>query len=173
MTARRLRNASFLVIVTSLATPACYTLLKHPTIDRTEYEETLDSRCTSCHSEDELLGYVHAPRHPVYPTEYGDWYEYPWWWEHYWFYVPSGPGGGPSALRGVRPGSDKDPNNPVVGGAVTPPPGPKAIGGDVRVKDPDPDDKGKGENDDSQDSEKNKDKDRPVRPKSNKGKEDG
>jgi hypothetical protein len=171
MTARRFRIGLFFVIVTSLATPACYTLLKHPTIDRTGYEETLDSRCTSCHSEDEILSYVHAPRHPVYPPEDGDWYEYPWWWEHYWFFVPSGPGGGASALRGVRPGSEKDPNHPVVGGTVAPPPGPKAIGGDVRVKDPD--DKGKGENDDKPDSEKNKDKDRPVRPKSNKGKEDG
>jgi len=182
-TARRFQRFWILLFATTLATPACYTLLKHPKVDMTVYEETPDSRCTSCHSEDDVLSYFHPPVHPQYgyPEDEFVWNEPPWWWENYWYFVPSGPAN-PSALRGFQP-NGKDNGNPLVGGGpVNPPPGPKVIGGDVRVRDPDDkkgekhdeeihDDKGTGGG--KKDADGSKDKDRPVRPKSNKEKEDG
>jgi len=178
-TARRFRRVWILLIATTLATPACYTLMKHPNVDLTAYEETPGNQCASCHSEDELFRIVYPRIRPLPPPR--DPYEPyipPWWWEHYWEVPPPGP----SALRGFRP-EGKELYGPIFGpGPVNPPPGPKAIGGDVRVKDPDDkkgekheeeirDDRGTGGG--SKGANDNKDDSRPVRPKSNKGKEDG
>jgi hypothetical protein len=176
MTARRFQCLWILLFATTLATPACYTLLKHPRVDMTVYEETPDSRCASCHSEDELFAILLPPTHPLPPPD--DPILPPWWWEP-WEEDPPGP----SALRGFRPGGN-EPNGPIIlgPGPINPPPGPKVIGGDVRVRDPDDkkgekhdeeirDDRGKGGGGNG--SNDSKDKDRPVRPTGKKGKEDG
>jgi hypothetical protein len=181
-TARRFQSVWILLLATTLATPACYTLLKHPSVDMTVYEDTPDSRCTSCHAEGDVIGYFRPPMHPAYPVDDVVWNEPPWWWDDYWYFDPFGPSN-PTALRGFRPGTGEEYDNPIIGGGpVIPPPGPKVIGGDVRVRDPD--DKkgekhdeeirdGKGGGGGGKESNENKNKDRPVRPKGNKGKEDG
>jgi hypothetical protein len=177
-TAIRFRAALIFAVTTALATPACYTLLKHPMVDTNGIDQGIDNRCTSCHAEDELLGYVHPIRHPPSPPE--PWYEIPWWWDNYWFYAPSGAGHTPTALRGFRPDAGTDVGKPGIGGTVTPPPGPKPIGNDVRVKDPGDKGKegkgyeGKGDQDNGNSGDGNKkENDRPVRPKGKGGKGDG
>ena len=173
-TARRFQRLWILLIATTLATPACYTLLKHPRVDVTAYEETPGNRCASCHTEDELFAILYPPNHPGVPE--GEPYVPPWWWEDYWGVEPSGP----SALRGFRP-EGKDLYGPIFGPGPVNPPGPRVIGGDVRVKDPG-DNKGENHDEELRDNrgtgggkgtDDNKNNDRPARPKSNKGKEDG
>jgi hypothetical protein len=173
MTARRFQRLWILLFATTLATPACYTLLKHPNIDMSVYEEAPDNGCTSCHTEDDVFAYFHPSGHPVYPLSRIEWMEPPWWWEDYWYIAPSGAGAAPTALRGFTPDGKKDQGNPIVGGPANPPSGPRVMGGDVRVKDPGEQDKGNKDTGEGKDAGDKKKDDRPVRPKSNKGKEDG
>lgn len=100
-----LRIACVLLLAT-LATPACYTLLKHPRVKRVVYEEVDDKRCNTCHLEDELWSYHHPPN---------QWYGYgavaldivPWWYNDYWYYPDDGPVTVPLHWRQFRPSADK------------------------------------------------------------------
>jgi hypothetical protein len=171
MTARRFNFPLVAVLATSFVAPACYTLLKHPRIETAVYEAAENRRCSSCHEDEEIWGYIRPESHPVYPVE-GDWdyyYVYPWWWDSYWYFAPSGPSTAPPPSRHLRPVSEKDPVDPAAGAAVGPPPEPKSTGTSVRVKDSTG--QGKGEKDDK--PRESKDKPRPVRPKGKKGQEDG
>ena len=83
MTVRRLPYLylipGFLIII--LATPACYTLLKHPRVKRGRvYVEVASDQCTSCHYRDELKSY-HMPTNRA-TEQWKGWKEYysiPWW----------------------------------------------------------------------------------------------
>ena len=70
--------------------PACYTLLKHPTVIEEDYQQEEASNCYSCHDESDLWGF-HHPRERFIPGAafYDPWvyyYDVPWWYESYWFY---------------------------------------------------------------------------------------
>jgi hypothetical protein len=171
MTARRFHFPLIAVLATSLAAPACYTLLKHPKIETAVYDDTQDARCSSCHNDEEIWGYIHPASHAVYPLE-GDWdyyYVYPWWWDSYWYFSPSGPSTVPLPSRHLRPVTQKGSVNPAVGPPLGPPPEPKSTDTNVRVRDPAG--QGKGEKDDKPKDQK--EQSRPVRPKGKKGHGDG
>lgn len=169
MTARRLCRALLIVLTTTLAAPACYTLIKHPRVNTAVYEEVQDNRCTSCHYEDEVWGFHHPPAQRFYAGEnYGDWafyYAVPWWYDSYWYFVPSEPGTGPLHGRDLRPSVEKGSIDGATGGPIGPPPDVKSTGGSVRAKDTD--DSGKGKTDDEKSEE------RTVRPKNDKRKDEG
>jgi hypothetical protein len=178
-TAGRFHRVWILLFATALATPACYTLLKHPNVDLTVYEETPESQCASCHSQEELYGFMYPPHHPAPPPD-GPIVP-PWWYD----IPPQGPPG-PTALRGFRPG-DRTPDGPIVigPGPINPPPGLRISGNPIREKDPDDkkgekreeeirDDRGKGGGGGGESKSSGGDNnDRPVRPKGKKGNEDG
>jgi hypothetical protein len=157
------------VLITGVAltaTPACYTLLKHPKVKRVVYEDVDDNRCSTCHSEQEVWGFHHPPNRTYPDSGYDAWwnyYEVPWWYNSYWYYDPDGPVTIPLPERQLRPGEEKDLGTTTTGGGT---------GGTTRVKLPTSpsggDTKTKAKNDD------NESKKRTVRPKKKKdGNDDG
>ena len=164
-----------IVIAGSLVVPACYTLLKHPTVDNAVYEEVQASPCTSCHYESEVWYYHHPPAHRLYPewdsVAWGFYYDVPWWYDSYPRYAaPPDPGTVPLPSRRLRTGTDKTPLGGSVGGPVGPRPDPKATGASVRLKPSD----GDSVKDSKDTGRKNADDDatktRGVRPKTTKEK---
>jgi hypothetical protein len=168
MTARRLCRPLLLVLTATLASPACYTLIKHPRVETATYEEVQDNRCTSCHSDDEIWGYHHPPAQRVYSLgQDGSWeyyYAVPWWYDSYWYFVPSESGTPPLHGRDLRPGTEKGSIDGATGGPIGNTPDVKSTGGSVRTRDSD--DSGKAKSDE-------KSEDRSVRPKGDKGKNEG
>ncbi len=68
-------------VVGVLATPACYTLLQHPGIQRRNYQRpTSETPCTSCHARTELRGFLKPER---IARERGVWerLNHPWWFD--------------------------------------------------------------------------------------------
>ena len=86
-------RSSYLVLgllLTILATPACYTLLKHPRVKRERvYVEIESDQCTSCHYRDELKSY-HVPVNRAIAEGKGwkEYYSIPWWYSGEWQYGP-------------------------------------------------------------------------------------
>jgi hypothetical protein len=139
MTAIRSLISPLVVIAASLVIPACYTLLKHPTVDEAAYEEVQTNPCTSCHYEDDLWFYHHSAAHRPYPGSisagWGYYYAAPWWYESYWDYAsPSGPSTIPLPSRQLRPSGDKDRTEGAIGGPIGPPPSAKSTGSTVRFR---------------------------------------
>ncbi|GEM_PF-6475655 len=105
------------------AIPACYTLLKHPTVLEDDYSRAETNNCGSCHSETDLWGY-HHPRDAYYPGGgyYDEWlyyYEMPWWFESYWFYDRgNGSESVPLHQRSLRPDGVKGSTTRVRGTPV-------------------------------------------------------
>lgn len=173
MIAVRLLTIPLVVLAGALGVSGCYTLLKHPRVNNAAYEEVQSTSCTSCHYEDELWYYHHAPAHRTYPgpmaDAWGFYYEMPWWYDAYWDYSPSS-GSGPIPLPGrqVRTGADKR-DMQGADGFVGPPPVPKSTGS-VRYRhtgdDSDKDSQGSGETKAKDDEPKKRD----VRPKTVKDK---
>jgi len=168
MTARRLCRPLLIVLTTALASPACYTLIKHPRVETATYEEVQDNRCTSCHSDDEIWGYHHSSAQRVYsPGQDSNWeyyYSLPWWYDSYWYFVPSESGTPPLHGRNLRPSAEKGSIDGATGGPIGNTPDVKSTGGDIRTRDSD--DSGKAKSDE-------KSEDRSVRPKGDKGKDEG
>jgi hypothetical protein len=162
-------------IAVALSASGCYTLLKHPRVDTAAYEEIQDNSCTSCHYEDELWYYHHAPRHRVYPgvgaEAWGFYYAVPWWYDSYWHYTPSSdPSTIPLPTRQLRSGTDKGQLEGSAAGHVGRPTDPKSTG-TVRYRhtgeDSDKDSQGTGEAKANDDEPKKRD----VRPKTTKDKD--
>ena len=106
------------VVAFVVASPACYTLLKHPKVKRDVYEEVADNRCTNCHYEDELWAFHHPPNHPsAYPVGWDEYYLVPWWYDAYWHFEPGGGVTVPVQSRRIRPGANNLTTTP--GGAVS------------------------------------------------------
>lgn len=177
MTAIRSIMIPLAAAAAALVLPACYTLLKHPTVDTAAYSEVETASCTSCHHEDDLWYFHHSPAHRVYPgSSLDNWryyYAVPWWYDSYWRYGgPAGSGANALPTRELRPGLDKD-GAGAIGGPIGAPPSPKSAGGSVRVQRPD-DGKAK-DSKDTGDGKSNDDeiKKRDVRPKTAKEKPKG
>ena len=168
MTARRLCRPLLVVLAAALASPACYTLIKHPRVTTVDYDEVQDSRCASCHSDDEVWGYHHSAAQRIYDPVYGDgwelYYSVPWWYESYWYYSPEMRGTPPLHRSDWRPDAEKGSIDGSTGGPLGPPPDVKSTGGSVRTRDTDSSEKA---------SHEEKNEDRSVRPKTEKGKDDG
>jgi len=79
---------SFLLIM--LATPACYTLLKHPKVKRGRvYVEVETNQCTSCHYDDELKSYhIAANRATDQAKGWKEYYSTPRWYSTGWQQEP-------------------------------------------------------------------------------------
>ncbi len=94
-----------------LATPACYTLMKHPKVRRVVYEEVSDRRCNTCHVEDELWSFHYPPNQRFWlGAGYDAWDHYyfvPWWYNDYWYYDSRDPATIPLRSRRLRPVADK------------------------------------------------------------------
>ncbi|MFQ5510554.1 MAG: hypothetical protein ACE5EO_01775 [Candidatus Krumholzibacteriia bacterium] len=78
------------VVLSFFATPACYTLFKHPRVKRVIYEEVTDRRCNGCHEKDELRAF-HNPPNQLFRrgrdrSAWNRYYDVPWWYNEYWYY---------------------------------------------------------------------------------------
>ena len=114
-------------LFTFLATPACYTLLKHPKVKRdTVYEDVSSNRCTTCHYDDEIWQYQHPSNQIASydPTcrAWDDYYLVPWWYTTSWYYDPVGARTVPLRSRGVSPQGTPDNDVMFHGGTFGPPP---------------------------------------------------
>lgn len=76
--------AIFLLFV-SVMSAGCYTVLRHPPVEREKYlpsEITHRDACNSCHQGFGLFSYRNPGEVPYYPERFEDWnfyYTYPWW----------------------------------------------------------------------------------------------
>ncbi len=170
MTTPRIFCPLLIIMATVLVSPACYTLLKHPRIDTTAYGEADDSRCASCHNEEEVWSYHHPPNHRYYSGagSYYDWgfyYAVPWWYGANWYDTPPDRQTVRYRSRLYRPTGGRNPSVGATGGPVGSPPPPKSTGGSVRA--------GRDEDTRKGETGENTSKKRTVRPRAKKGKEDG
>lgn len=118
------RSPFLLVALAVLATPACYTLLKHPKVRREVYVEINDKRCSNCHVEDELWSYHHPPNQRytyigTYPR-WGIYYSMPWWYNEYWYIDKDDISTVPLPSRHFRPERHKDLSGTAGAPATTP-----------------------------------------------------
>ncbi len=174
MTARRSPIPSLIVLATALVVPACYTLIKHPAVNTAAYEEIQANPCTSCHYEDELWYFHHAPAHRLYPGSNADAWEFyygvPWWYDSYWHYAaPAEPTTIPLPTRQLRSGVEKG----SAGGSIGPFPDPKSTGSSVRFKHSDDDSVKNSKNTGEGKTNDEEIKKRGVRPKTTKEKPKG
>lgn len=151
--------------------PACYTILKHPTVIQEDYTQAETQRCSDCHYESDLWHFNH-PRMPYHPgLGHSDpwvyYYQVPWWYESFWFYGDTNdPETVPLHERTLRPEGVKDPSSSTRGDYITAPPTQKTGDSTIKTKIETKDDK----NDDA-DSTKD-DQKRSVRPSKKKKKQD-
>lgn len=83
------RHSSYLVLgflLIVLATPACYTLLKHPRVKRGRvYVEVESDQCASCHHDNEPESYhILANRATAQAKGWKEYYSIPWWYSGGW-----------------------------------------------------------------------------------------
>lgn len=147
------RGTCIVLLLALLAVlPACYTILKHPTVIQEDYTRAETQRCNDCHLEDDVWGF-HHPRRAYYPNygyrnPWAYYYDVPWWYDSYWFYDDTqDPETTPLHQRSLRPGGDKDPTSGAAGGNIGPPAeiktGTSTIKTKVKTKDDSQDDTGK------------------------------
>jgi hypothetical protein len=170
MTTPRIVFPLLIIVATIIVSPACYTLLKHPQTGTAEIDDSQDTRCVSCHNEDDIWSYHHPANHRYYPGAgiYYDWgfyYAVPWWYGTSWQDSP--PDGQTTRYRTrfFRPTGAEDAAVGATGGPVGNPPPAKATGGSIRT--------GRGGDTRKGKTVEKTSKKRTVRPKGKKGKEDG
>ena len=83
------RHSSYLILgflLIVLATPACYTLLKHPRVKRGQvYVKVESNQCESCHHDDALKPYhILANRATDREKGWKEYYSIPWWYSGGW-----------------------------------------------------------------------------------------
>lgn len=101
MNARQLIIAITIAIALAITSIGCYTIIRHPSMDAQQYEESSaaeetgythssdDRDCVRCHQDFAQYPYGHYYEYyPEYYWDYpkwGDYYAYPWWWDGYWY----------------------------------------------------------------------------------------
>jgi hypothetical protein len=119
-------------LLLALWLPGCYTVLRHPGVDRAEADAPSD--CASCHDDVEIY-HFRDPFMDLYgfgplgaPSWWYDYYGVPWWYDRYWYYPDPGPGSevrrGGGGLWGRGP--SEAPRIPRVGSS--PPRTPPSVG---------------------------------------------
>ncbi len=75
------RTLVLLVLVGSIASVSCYTLVEHPRVASLEFRRpSTRGDCTSCHTRDEVWSYVY-PRHMVLDSAPWSSLQYPRWFD--------------------------------------------------------------------------------------------
>lgn len=92
---------------------ACYTLMQHPRLAQLNYARPNSDRCETCHSNEAIWAFHHAPRTPTADglpgAKWRTFYDIPWWYDAAWL-QPS-----PPSDPGFAPPGETAPDSTAVG----------------------------------------------------------